>query len=593
MPQRSTPPPTPSAPVRSALVPSPLVRVARVLTVLAVAMAMVAATGQPARADEAEPSGRPGERPASVWQTVTDANAVAGPTTRSIIPAASSEESSALARLNAHRSRAGLASVRLVGAPGAVVSHARYLNTNFSVTGLDPFTEDPSLPGYTAAGAAIAHQTWPGAASGGSYSQIVDAWLADPDAQFFWMLDPSVTTIAFTRQGQVVLAWTQHNSNSGTYPLAYPQGHNFGLTTIPTGLGSYYGQNCTSGAKGFPITFQFDPATYDEMYVNSHNVRVDGASVAACPVNNGLPLSTAGMVVLIPSIALPRGAHVTSSITATAYRADGTGSTVVSASTSFTVQAVVTGTPGDQTGDSTGDVLGVTTTGDLMLHKGRRPGTVGHGFQVGRGWNQFTWFSHTPDINRDGREDLIGRRADGHLYLYYGQGMGSYTAGRKVGQNWGALRNLTVVGDMNADGTPEVIGISPQGNLHRYTLTANGFVGASIIGKNWQGIELTASVGSFNATTDPYADLIAVGSNGRLYVYYTGRSGTFIQTAVIGQGWTGFTALFSPGDLTGDNRPELIGRNRVGTLYSYQNRLGSWGTARQAGTNWNHIRLFG
>ena len=66
-----------------------------------------------------------------------------------------------------------------------------------------------------------------------------------------------------------------------------------------------------------------------------------------------------------------------------------------------------------------------------------------------------------------------------------------------------------------------------------------------------------------------------------------------LQAAVIGQGWTGFTALFSPGDLTGDNRPDLIGRNQTGTLYSYQNRSGSWGPARQAGTNWNGIRLFG
>ena len=42
-------------------------------------------------------------------------------------------------------------------------------------------------------------------------------------------------------------------------------------------------------------------------------------------------------------------------------------------------------------------------------------------------------------------------------------------------------RNLTVVGDMNADGTPEVIGIGPEGNLYRYTLTANGFIGASVV----------------------------------------------------------------------------------------------------------------
>ncbi|MBO1030292.1 VCBS repeat-containing protein [Tessaracoccus sp. SD287] len=568
-------------------------QVARLVTVVVLAPAMVLALVPPARADEADGVARPGERPTDVWARVTGESASAPAPTGSVGPAASSEESGAVARLNAYRARSGLRPLSLVGAPGAVVSHARYLDANFSVTGLDPFSEDPSLPGYTAAGAAIAPQTWPGASSTGTYSQIVDEWLADPEAQYFLLLAPGATTISFTRQGRVVLAWTQSGADPGTYPIVFPQGPNFNLIGMPAGLGSYYGQNCSGAVAGFPITFQFDPALYDRMYVNSSNVRVDGTSVAVCPVNNVQPLATAGMVVLIPSIALPRGSQVTSSVTATAYLRDGSGSRVVQASTVFTVQAPVTATPGDQTGDKTADILAVTTTGDLMLYKGRQPGTIGHGFQIGRGWNQFTWFAHTPDVNGDHREDLIGRRADGHLYLYYGQGMGSYTAGKKVGQNWGALRNLTVVGDMNADGTPEVIGIGPEGNLYRYTLTANGFIGASLIGKNWQGIELTASVGSFNATTDPYADLIAVGTNGRLYAYYTGKNGTFIQAAVIGQGWTGFTALFSPGDLTGDNRPDLIGRNQTGTLYSYQNRSGSWGPARQAGTNWNDIRLFG
>lgn len=571
-------------------------RLFRLMAGIGLALAMLTTLAQPGRADETPTDPKAPQRVARDFEARRASAVPSTPTTpatpSTLSAAATAEENNAVARLNSYRVRAGLAPVTLVGTPGAVLNHAKYLDRNLTVPELDLFDEDPSLPGYTPEGAAIAVQTWPGWSEVGSYSQQVDQWISSGDGQYWELLNPTTRTVSFTRHGQIVLAWFQHHDRvKAPIPVRFPQGHNFNLTTLPDSLYDYYRQTCThSEAYGFPITFRWPAAQYDQTTVHDVQMSVNGrGNVPVCIPSLRLP----GQVEVLPQSPLPQGAHVKVQVRLTADSPDGATSQELTVETEFTVQAPVTATPGDQTGDKTADILAVTTTGDLMLYKGRQPGTIGHGFQIGRGWNQFTWFAHTPDVNGDHREDLIGRRADGHLYLYYGQGMGSYTAGKKVGQNWGALRNLTVVGDMNADGTPEVIGIGPEGNLYRYTLTANGFIGASLIGKNWQGIELTASVGSFNATTDPYADLIAVGTNGRLYAYYTGKNGTFIQAAVIGQGWTGFTALFSPGDLTGDNRPDLIGRNQTGTLYSYQNRSGSWGPARQAGTNWNGIRLFG
>ncbi|MGA4670518.1 FG-GAP repeat domain-containing protein [Propionibacteriaceae bacterium Y1923] len=563
------------------------------MTGIGLALAMLTTLAQPARADEdADTSARSTDQRPTIGQRVASAAANTAPTPTTLGPSATAEETNAVARLNSYRARAGLPAVSLVGVPGAVVNHAKYLDMNLWVTGLDFWSEDPSLPGYTAAGDAVANQTWPGPSSMGTLSQLIDWWLADPEGQYYSLLDPSISTVAFTRQGDIVLIWAPRGVDNATYPVNFPAGQNFGLTTMPADPAAYYTQGCEGSAWGFPITFQFDPRLYGEMWVNQVDVRIDGSRIAVCPVNNVMDVSTTGLVTLVPAVVLPRGAHVTASVTATAFHRDGSGSSVVTSSTEFSVQAQATSTPGDQTGDNTADVLAVTTSGELMLYKGRRPGTIGYGFQVGRGWNEFTWFSHTPDVNGDGREDLVGRRGDGHLYLYLGQGMGSYTAGRRVGQNWNGLRNLTVVGDMNGDGTPEVIGIGPEGNLYRYTLTTNGFINASLIGKNWNGIALTTSVGSFN-TGDKFADLIAVGTNGNLYAYYSGPGGTIIQAAQIGRGWTGFTALFSSGDLNGDARPDLVGRNTAGVLYSYQNNLGSWGPARQAGTGWNGIRLFG
>lgn len=569
----------------------------RLRTALVLGLAAAASLVLPAHADEPTPAPKPAERSATTWQA--RAKAETGATTTEQAPRlqvmASTEETNAVARLNSHRARAGLAPVKLVGVPGAVINHAKYLDQNWDVTGLNPFTEDPNLPGWTESGSAVADEIWPGWTSSGTYSQVIDEWMSDPAARFWELLEPTTTSVAFTRQGTVVLAWFQHSSSAtASVPVTFPQGPNFSLRAMHADVAPYYTQGCgTQQGWGFPITFQWPSDQFTDMYVNTVDLRVDGAPVNACVVNNSLGASLPGQVVIIPGVVPAAGSHVSVGVEVTGYNADGTGTQVLQAGSDFTHWAPATATPGDQTGDNTGDILAVNNDGNLFLYKGRQPGTVGHGFQIGRGWNEFTWFAHSPDVNGDGREDLIGRRADGHLYLYFGQGMGSYTAGRKVGQNWGALRNLTVVGDMTGDGTPEVIGIGPEGNLYRYTLTANGFVGASLIGRNWQGIALTTSVGSFNANTDKYADLIAVGGNGMLYVYYSGRGGNFIQTAVIGQGWTGFTALFSPGDVTGDRLPDLFGRRADGVLFSYQNRVGAWGAARQAGTGWNGMRLFG
>ncbi|MGA4506867.1 FG-GAP repeat domain-containing protein [Propionibacteriaceae bacterium G1746] len=568
------------------------IRPLRALAGLALAFALAATLSPSALADDTESApARPGTRSATSWTNAAPQATTPAPT---LAPQASVEESNAVARLNAYRARAGLRPLALVGAPGAVVNHAKYLDQNIGVAGLNPFMEDPSLPGYTAAGDAIAVETWPGFSETGTYSQVVDDWLANPEAQYWELLDPTTAQIAFTRQGAVIVAWFGHSAATAPEPVVFPQGPNFGLRTMPADYSALFTLGCSARATwGFPITFQWDPGLYEQMLVNNVSVRVDGSAVGVCIVNNTSQLAAPGQVVVIPEQPFAPGTQVSASVSVTGFLADGSGSAQLAATSEFSVQAPASGVLGDQTGDATADVLAVTASGDLWLYKGRRPGTIGHGYQIGRGWNEFTWFSHTPDVNGDRRDDLIGRRSDGHLYLYFGQGNGSYTAGRKVGQNWGGLRNLTVVGDMNADGTPEVVGIGENGNLYRYTLTQNGFVGASLIGKNWQGIAMTASVGSFNANTDRYADLIAVGTNGRLYVYYSGANGLFIQAAVIGQGWSGFTALFSPGDLSGDGRPDLIGRNAAGTLYSYENRAGSWGAARQAGTGWGGIRLFG
>ncbi|MGD8214305.1 leucine-rich repeat domain-containing protein [Aestuariimicrobium sp. Y1814] len=247
---------------------------------------------------------------------------------------------------------------------------------------------------------------------------------------------------------------------------------------------------------------------------------------------------------------------------------------------------------GDQSGDRIGDILAVGPDGVLTTHFGTIGGLSGAYAKAGGGWQNFTWISHTPDVNGDGIDDLLGLRKDGLMFMYYGQGMGQFGSARVVGTGWGNMHKIVVVGDMNADGSTEVAAVGANGNLYRYTMTTDGLKDARHIGKNWLGINQLTSVGDFNG--DGTADILATNPAGDLLVYYSGNGGVIIQAAKVGRGWTGFTAMFAPGDLTGDARVDLVGRRADGSLFLYSNNgNGRWGVAKQIGTGWNGVTLFG
>lgn len=502
---------------------------------------------------------------------------------------------SAVAQLNLYRAKVGAKPVVYdSNLLPALRAHANYLELNKNDPNLNPADEVEGKPGYSAAGDAIA--PWTLVAAGVSANMTaIDLWIMDPWERSARLLHPLTNGIAFTQTSSFLVAAVNFNSKaSQDWPQVFPAQSNQREMAFNSTAATYYASQCSQkpAVWGFPITVQWDHQELGAVSGVNASLYRDGVPVPFCLLSNHDHLDMDAQVVLMPTAPLVPGSYYSGSVTATAAVKTG-GTRAVSGQISFTTYAQ-NRVWGDQTGDHIGDLLGIDKDGNLRIYKGRMPGTFGASWTVGSGWDSFTWFSHTPDLNGDGRDELIGRRDDGNLYLYFGQGMGSYTAGRKVGSYWNGLDNITVVGDMNGDGSPEVVGIGNagenKGKLYRYSLTTNGFIGASQIGKNWGGIKFTTSVGSFNG--DKSADIIAVGDNGNLYVYYT-ADGQIIQAAQIGRGWTSFTALFAPGDLTGDGAPDLVGRNSAGTLYSYANQRGSFGAARQAGTGWNGFRLFG
>lgn len=201
-------------------------------------------------------------------------------------------------------------------------------------------------------------------------------------------------------------------------------------------------------------------------------------------------------------------------------------------------------TMGDFTGDSIPDIGRIRSDGSFELLKGNGSGGFSSPVRIGNGWQSFTAVVGGIDFNGDGRTDVLARNASGALLLYRGNGAGGWTgSGYVVGTGWGAMKRIFYVGDFNGDSR---------------------------------------------------GDLLALRSDGTLWMYTTTGKSTWGSGRQIGQGWQGMTAMLSPGDFSGDGKPDVIARSSDGRLWLYPgNGKGGWGARSQIGQGWNGVLQFG
>ncbi|MDQ6850497.1 MAG: FG-GAP-like repeat-containing protein [Actinomycetota bacterium] len=139
--------------------------------------------------------------------------------------------------------------------------------------------------------------------------------------------------------------------------------------------------------------------------------------------------------------------------------------------------------------------------------------------------------------------------------------------------------------DFSGDGHPDLISRSSDGLLHLYTSNGvGGFIGSRVIGSGWNGFSALFTPGDWNG--DGHPDIIGRTTAGDLLLYlWNGTS--FTGHTKIGVGWNGLTAVLSPGDFTGDGHPDIIGRTTTGELRLYLgNGVGISGS-RVIGVGWN------
>ncbi|MGA8977870.1 MAG: FG-GAP-like repeat-containing protein [Pedococcus sp.] len=250
--------------------------------------------------------------------------------------------------------------------------------------------------------------------------------------------------------------------------------------------------------------------------------------------------------------------------------------------------------------DGRGDALGRTSTGDLVLYP-VIGSTIGTPVKVGTGWGGFAQVLSPGDWDGDRFSDVLALTRTGDVWLYRGDGRGRFKSGKvKVGSGFTTTTLLVAPGDWTGDRKPDLLARKANGELWLLTGSGTGgFAGtARKIGTGWQVFTDIATPGDVNG--DGRADLLARTKTGLLYLYLGTGAGTGTGTGyrpgqVVGQGWGGFAAILSTGDVTGDGVPDLMARTVTNTTYLYAgNGRGAVSSGRKLSAPWAATtQLFG
>ncbi|MFF3841475.1 FG-GAP repeat domain-containing protein [Streptomyces sp. NPDC001930] len=231
-----------------------------------------------------------------------------------------------------------------------------------------------------------------------------------------------------------------------------------------------------------------------------------------------------------------------------------------------------------------GDVIGYTPVGGGAIQRiaGRQ------------GWD-WVGYKHFTQADIEGQPEAEGwYHADG-WYAVNRAGRLHFAGGgpvRDLGGGWNIFNKVLSAGNTGGSAADDVLARDSAGVLWHYLGNGNASLSQRYrVGGGWNGY--TQIAGKGDVTGDGRADLVARDRSGVLWLYKgTGNYRSPFSTRTrVGAGWNMYNYLFSPGDLTGDRRADLVARDAAGALWLYKGSGSSstpYGARIKIGTSgWN------
>ncbi|MFD8735715.1 FG-GAP repeat domain-containing protein [Streptomyces sp. NPDC059618] len=196
----------------------------------------------------------------------------------------------------------------------------------------------------------------------------------------------------------------------------------------------------------------------------------------------------------------------------------------------------------------------------------------------------------------DGRGDLLTLNSSGGLTFQSGTGTGKF--GEKVsGSGWATSVKAVPFGDLSGDRCNDVLVRLSSGALRLYKPRCGAAVTpktsyTTLASSGWTPYDVLTSPGDVSGDGRP--DLIArVASTGTVYLFKGTSTGTLSARVKLYDAWKGYKKIVGAGDLNGDGIGDLLVQDTSNTLYRYDGKgngtfaarvkvFGDWGGAYNA-----------
>lgn len=185
------------------------------------------------------------------------------------------------------------------------------------------------------------------------------------------------------------------------------------------------------------------------------------------------------------------------------------------------------------------------------------------------GWASKTAVVASPDLTGDGKADLVARSASGITRVYPGDSAGGFGAGIRPSKKFKMVRLITAAGDLNRDQRNDLVALRRSDDrLVAYLGRGKGRFDKRVLPQVYAGYDLLAGAG--DVTGDGRPDLVGRDAGESLYVH---RGGKLSQRTLVRGNFAGVDSISGLGDYTNDGSADLVLRTaKKGKAYVLPSR---------------------
>ncbi|MFI7408360.1 FG-GAP repeat domain-containing protein [Streptomyces sp. NPDC049627] len=182
---------------------------------------------------------------------------------------------------------------------------------------------------------------------------------------------------------------------------------------------------------------------------------------------------------------------------------------------------------------------------------------------------------HVSPDGVDGRGDLLTLNSSGGLTFHSGTGTGRF-GDKYTGTGWATTITAVPFGDLSGDRCNDVLVRYSSGALRLYKPGCGAAVKPStsyttLATSGWTQYNVLTSPGDVSGDGRP--DLIARNSStGTVYLYKGTSDGKLSSRVKLYDNWKGYKKIVGVGDITGDGRPDLLAQDTANTLWRYDGK---------------------